>query len=978
MVNPIDSYKKSFFLLRGLGSAFEGDATKKARELAKQIGIPEEQVEKDIKEAALEGNKKAYEISLNFVRAYGSVSAYHARENGEKAAISKEQIEKDIKEAALEGDKKAYETSLSSVKTFGSLWTSGAREKGEKAGVSKEQLEKDIKEAEEAHKNKKDSSDANVSKPSISTSRRPFLTAISTWVQAIMPISGHANKSDLDAILSNVLSPSPIKIEPDRVYKTALSLARKYGSHLESENAIREFGKKAGIPEDQIEKDIKEAISNHAEDEKRDESLHFFKPMTPADTERLEKIFRLAEKMLAGSDAPSYPSNWSSYVIGTTNDESFPEPSVDSLRDWKLVPVGGTSFIAPHTIKENHTYPDVLDYGSRSPFPRMSLNNASSFEELFGEGLNINLSNLSNEYKNRIKERYVRGLVREGASPLIQDVFNSAFTFHVDKNDYSGIQLAARCCVALAKYNPPEAILKNYINAVAQGTIKTKEESIKLLKETTVQAAAITLFRSTNELEREEARNFIKVLAKADRPIVKFNVGYEDEKRVLEQSGSTIKRLFNVHHGFSALKFETRRPPSKKPPLLARFGKDTARQVKYIHAKDINSFPGKGILISGLIPEKLFIPDLKAEKKGEDPFHTYKKAWAYLKNEFDDMKNTHYLFTRGMVVVSCPGNDKFELTNKDGKKAHYSLVITNDHFHGNTYNRAFLIPTEVIQKKLKGSTIPYEDYPAIPKDTKDINETGMKIEDLINASREMGAYERNVGSLSNLNGGLCNSLPLDSEPLFAWEKEKRNRGYGTDLWGRINKSYTPGSNLEGDLWTSLRKEHDDVARVTDGYLNLLDLFMLGNARFHKGFTQAEAPIQENLDIFDQVEIKNQEQKIFQGSGEELLRNPNSLLTLNEAYDFHVGGKEQNKTDRNDYPIFALTDSRDYWTVPKPEVMLDSFDMTLTIKGEKIQLPKDSNGIGDFEAEEIWFTKVMPYFEDENDFRPYDRRDLGIA
>ena len=610
--------------------------------------------------------------------------------------------------------------------------------------------------------------------------------------------------------------------------------------------------------------------------------------------------------------------------------------------------------------------------------------NMNEFADLLGELACLTETKEHPEGLVKILEGYHEDLTKKGAPKIVFDALAGAVEFHLAGNDYLGALNAIKCASVLAEYPPPEATVRNYIREVKAGNLTPKEARSYLLQ-VTAHGAEVTLLRTSDELKAEAALKTFERITKCDS--VPYSLKNKDRsvnplaQKTVNEAKSVVKRALSVHHAFSPFMYLARRPPGKDPSLLARFGRAAARKVTYVNAKDIEGYPARGVMISGIIPGRVFAPDREAKANGLDPFHAYRENWDYLEDEFDDLSSTHFLFTRGLIAISCPGNEKYSI---DG--VHYSYVIFNDHHLHNKGEVAYLVPTSVLQEKLKGVTVPYgESTGGYNPNYKDINEAGLTPEGLIAACKEKDLKWFDVGCGTNIGGGLCNADELDSAPLYSREKELREQGHTVDIWNRVHKSHLSGKYVwemtpeQDALMKPFRKRHDDAYRVSNAYQNLLDLCGLADARFHRGFTKGESEIVDELEKLDEdglPDITHEKQYLTEsdGSVEDLYSNPNSRLILSEAYRWHAGGVEEGKTEPNFYPVFVLTPPNDWWTIPESSpVILDTFDMRLTVDGEKIQLPV--GGASDFEAEETWYTKVMPHFMDEIDLRPYHRKDV---
>ncbi|MBI3591779.1 MAG: hypothetical protein HY094_10430 [Candidatus Melainabacteria bacterium] len=547
-------------------------------------------------------------------------------------------------------------------------------------------------------------------------------------------------------------------------------------------------------------------------------------------------------------------------------------------------------------------------------------------------------------------------------------------------------------------------LLRNYNAALSNGKIKSPADSVDLLTRIVIHAGISNLVRENPKGVTKRAQKIILNYAESDSvpyPIYKSNNKINpDAQKVADETLDVYSTAFNIFHGFSSLTFETKRPPTKEPPLIARFGNDVAESVQYVNAKDITLFPGRGFLISKLIPEKIFVNDKEAVEKGQEPFHKYKTAWPWTKDIFDDLKNVEILAIRGMIAISCEG-DKYKLvdrkvksdfidnlTGRKDRKINYSYVVFNDHHRNYNLDVAYLVPTEVLKKRLAGTLIPYDHYTGPSNQYKDINEVGLTIKDLIKDAEEIDASVLNMGWGSNIGGGLCNSYPPNSSPFHEWERKLRRKSPTEDFYNHVHKSYITGEYVsemtrkQNKKLLPLRFAHDQVNTLGKRYKALFNLsYRLSSALWHKGETVSEALVPPDVSddlLFEREYLKEPEQVLERGEAiDDLVTNQASLRMLVEVYKWNKG-REQGNNNKNDFPILVLADAFDWWTKPDSPFYLDTFDMTLTIDGKKIQLPLDSNGFGKDEAT-VWYKKIIPLSQNPaKDFRFYHREDLGLS
>ena len=579
-------------------------------------------------------------------------------------------------------------------------------------------------------------------------------------------------------------------------------------------------------------------------------------------------------------------------------------------------------------------------------------------------------------------------LTNEDVSGPYLDLAKKCFLSLKDIDSTSTLRDIAGCCVYLNNLKASQGLLNNVTAAISDGTVKSNEELVKLLSEITAHAAISNLIRNDAEDSRGISEMAMRQVITNDTlpyPLqTKDGRVNPSARRTYNETLEVYTRAFDFHHGFSSLTIETKRPPTREHSLLARFGRDVAHSIKYLNAKDINLFPGRGFLISGLIPERLFVQDKEAIAKDSDPYHKYKAVWQWGENEFDDLEKTHFIFTRGFIAISCPGNTNYELSDIDGKKVHYSYIVFNDHFHNDGDKVAFLIPTEILKNKIQGTTIPYDSYTGPQNDKKDINEVGLTLEDIVHEAKAIPANVLNLGWGSNIGGSLCNAYEPGSKPYYEWEDLPKFENQTRDIYGHVHKSHMGGSYADemtrslSKKLKPLREAHDYIYALTTKYQNLLDLFRLSLSLWHKGQTMGgklEAGEISDDDLFNRAGLEFEEELIT-GDAVDFANNQASTRMLVEAYKWHQA-RASEKTKINDFPVLACAETLDYWNKPGTSLILDTYDMSLKAEDKKLLLPEDSNGTGDEEAT-IWYSKVIPQImSSSKDLRFYDRRDLDM-
>jgi hypothetical protein len=145
-------------------------------------------------------------------------------------------------------------------------------------------------------------------------------------------------------------------------------------------------------------------------------------------------------------------------------------------------------------------------------------------------------------------------------------------------------------------------------------------------------------------------------------------------------------------------------------------------------------------------------------------------------------------------------------------------------------------------------------------------------------------------------------------------------------------------------------------------LNLNDLFRLSLSLWHKGLTVTE-------EMGEDAKLK-----VEREDGDRRDLGENELRMLKEAHLWN-GLHAQGVRERNSFPVLCLAKTLDHWNRVRSSVVLDTYDMTLRLPGEKsVQLTPGTSGTSGFEVG-VWSKYVRPiyYSRADLDLRFLDRR-----
>jgi len=459
------------------------------------------------------------------------------------------------------------------------------------------------------------------------------------------------------------------------------------------------------------------------------------------------------------------------------------------------------------------------------------------------------------------------------------------------------------------------------------------------------------------------------------------------------------RRVIDGYFGFGALLYEARRPPGGELALLTRFGAELG-EVKYVNSSNPNSFPGKGVALRSFALERIFAPD---SAKPDDPFHLYKKVWPGYADEIDDFANAEFILTRGMMLISCRDSERYSLLvdwdSAPFKYEQHSLAIFNNHFGDPKCVMACLVPTRIVAKLFARSLEPFEDFRGFNPERPDLSDLTPAPEALIAAAGEesvvmlgdpLGWQNARGQSLLERWGGYYSDLAKHNRAIKVWDTAfRRQENYPEDLRFFLEYLETPFSlsfQTEFELHQralELERRRPIIDRefasfeaarsVSTRLLNLFDLFRIAQSHWHRGYTLPKP--EDGAASFEVVSEQDQERAVYV--------NPGSMRMLRTALEFHSIKASDPAAGPEKFPILCSCDALSYMSSPDGEVMLDTYTMTLTFKGQKVK-------IGDpeltFEDEIFWSSTVVPALADSvgriRDLRFYDRRafdheDLGI-
>jgi hypothetical protein len=444
-----------------------------------------------------------------------------------------------------------------------------------------------------------------------------------------------------------------------------------------------------------------------------------------------------------------------------------------------------------------------------------------------------------------------------------------------------------------------------------------------------------------------------------------------------DKTYDVIRRLHNVSRGFGALKVVNQRMPDGGPSAYDEFGDDLFDKLYVVSVSSYDQFPGYGVLFVGPQMERIFAHDLAHPT---DPLHRYRAAWTdptRLRSthlDLDRFADAEFAFVRGFVAVSVPEGDFAPRYAVAG--THLTLLVWNDHFPGVEGELAMLVPTSLYRERIRPCVIRCKELGQEHPEVRDACRAGLDPNALRAECVARALPCVDLGSPSVAGGGLVNGFRAGQPPFHAWEAKLP--AYETrDGAGHIHKSHVLGgyrvrlaSDPELDrALQPLRDGNDLVFNITSSYLNLLDIFFISFATWHRGDTLDAIDFES---VFDQDE--HQQIEAAEEEDDEPF-NPRNTRILMTAYAVHDQLVER-RAARSEFRVYCSANPLHLYTPPEATVTLDTWDMLLTVRGpdgrREISLARDR--VGSLErAELLWVRHALAYMRRTGfDMRPYDR------
>lgn len=623
------------------------------------------------------------------------------------------------------------------------------------------------------------------------------------------------------------------------------------------------------------------------------------------------------------------------------------------------------------------------------------------------------------------------GAILEGSpSPLILEVWRKtcALPFVAKEPDHSLANVLVRTVLDLSDSGAPPHLVRTFVTAIDAGGLVSRESAVAALQYLAGHAVAYRLQgivdkksvdeaidafalycgvpalelrqsdSSLNAYRAEQIRRYppLEYLyqqdsdhqhAGAEAAFLSFGrarTSANDSKKSFNAVEALIppaqrayaawRRLADVAHGYGALLVAARKTPDGESPSLMRFGEDLGT-VRFINARGVETFPGRGFGISGLDTERIFSPDRSGRSLQGGQFHLYKRAWPGYASEIDDLANTDFVFTRGMLIISCRNLAGYNL-DLNGPSEPHSLVILNAHFSNPDVELGYLVKTNALRRLVAPAAVGTNDYRGFDPLKPDLNQTIATVKQLRELLTAKGALV-DVGSPLKIAHGVVGDEHADWRDYRRRVAEHNEKTKDFDERFRKGRERLAPFSEERELHVAAENLNQEAERLTRAkfdeqkpwdlvhrYLNLFDLFRISHSYWNRGFT---AP---------RVDDREQETELLLDENDAEL-NPQGSRMLAELYRWH-SQREMGVTDRSKFYVAVVPEALSSSATPPTDVWIDSFDMTVHIGEQVVQL---TQGAMTIEDQIFWQTQILPRARDEagkiRDIRLMARESLGL-
>jgi hypothetical protein len=561
-------------------------------------------------------------------------------------------------------------------------------------------------------------------------------------------------------------------------------------------------------------------------------------------------------------------------------------------------------------------------------------------------------------------------------SDNLKETLIRAVDFHCEFDDYQGAEDASLLAARATSPGVDDFMIEAYRKGLDNGMITDPLTSRRVLGEAIAQSSVKSIITNGPDWQSIYDYRF----ATKGLPLGLWR--HFEPTRKGKEILYNLDWLIDGFRGFRADTYTARRPPGQGTrSLLEQFGRDVG-EVSIINQKDREGFPGPGLVIEKIDPEKAF--EAHIDFDNADPLHVYRKIWPAVAREIDDIASTRYFISRAFIAITPPQLQKYHIPSPDGEDAgHYSLVIFNAN-HGNlTNDTAFLVPTEVLDKAFADRTVKVHPEVVIPDELKDMNEAELRPEDLWYEAGQIGKHVIEVGSAAVASGHYEYAYPANADDV--------ERPLYTRPVGRLTIYGTPEPSVQSDPFLhqgeerrdlSTSKLHNDIQKSVKSQIELWRGLKFIRASWSKGNTASE-PVDVD---FTEEELED----ALAAEGLPHWWDSSSTRMLIEAYRWNEGRAPESEFSRKDdpeaFPVLVLASSQRHAERPNKSLFeIDTFagkdgepGMTFRDRnGKKHTINTASRGRG-LEDAVFFIREVLQYAPDDSlELRFYDRRSLEV-
>lgn len=423
---------------------------------------------------------------------------------------------------------------------------------------------------------------------------------------------------------------------------------------------------------------------------------------------------------------------------------------------------------------------------------------------------------------------YANKFLANTKSPQLRDIFVQMCKYFNHPLREWSVELIPAHLLDLTRYSDKELKipLENYRNALENNVFNSAVEALGNLGDIIV---------SQEVVKRSQDQTKISKLSSLNLDQVPWSQA-ESKKlsRAFQQNLKIMQQAISRHRSSIADAYLCRRV-GDKAPLYEQFLQDWMKPT--IFNKITNqgwrdlSFPGNGWLIANsefsetikdFVATATSFPVVDINGESLDNQARYDRAYKIL----GVLENSTITRLRGLTIITPSEDAKYDLINSKGRES-YSFIFYNEHYANPTNTKALLVPSSVIEENQKFVDFQENLRPEVLRRHKDVLD---------------------LGSMSVLNGGLCNARRPYSKPFFSWEQHAM---YAPDSNGHKHKF---NIRKESDIMAALQEDHLRIFDIANNFFTMMNQVDILESLFIKGAQNSEDELEYNfenlLDVFD--------------------------------------------------------------------------------------------------------------------------------